>query len=116
MSSLYVRLGVLVGFGALVASAIASAQDGKKDRSNEPGDVPVFNSVEGRTMVISIRPDGARIEKGEVVCELDAGALKDRLGVLEIVMQGATSDVQGARIAREVAAMAITEYKEGTFA
>jgi multidrug resistance efflux pump len=116
MSSLYIRLGVLAGFGVLVAGAIASAQDRKTDRSDGPGDVPVFNSVESRTTVISSRPDGARVEKGDVVCALDAGGLKDRLAIQETVMQGAISEANGARIARELAAMAVTEYKEGTLA
>ena len=66
-------------------------------------------------VVLSSRPDGARVAKGEIVCELDPTELKNRLAIQEIVVRGAEADVHGARIAREVAALAVTEYKEGTF-
>jgi multidrug resistance efflux pump len=75
----------------------------------------VFNVVEVRTTVVFAKPEGARVEKGELVCELDPTALKERLAVQEIVIRGAEADLQGARLAREVAEMAVAEYTQGAF-
>jgi multidrug resistance efflux pump len=78
--------------------------------------VDVYNPVDGRVRVISSRPDGARVGKGDVVCELDPAELQDRLASQEIVVRAAEAGRQGARLAREVAVMAVTEYQEGLFA
>jgi HlyD family secretion protein len=67
-------------------------------------------------VVVSSRPDGARVAEGDIVCELDSTELKDRLATQDLVVRGAEADVHGTRIAREVAALAVTEYKEGLFA
>jgi hypothetical protein len=100
----------------LLAVAIAAAQDRESvTRAAGPAAVEVFNPVEGRTTVTSSRPEGAKVEKGEIVCELDPGALQDRLTSQEIVVRGALADVQASRLAREAAVMALTEYKEGRF-
>ena len=37
----------------------------------------VYCQVEGQTTIISILPEGTRVKKGELVCELDSPALKD---------------------------------------
>ena len=60
-------------------------------------------------------PEGTRVEKGDIVCELDPSELRDRLATEEIVVRGAEADVVAARIGREVAVMAVNEYKDGTF-
>ena len=115
MLSNLTRIGALVGSTALLAVAVASAQDRKAVESGGRTGVAVFNSVEGRTTVLSIRPDGARVEKGDIVCELDPAEVQDRLVNQEIVVRGAEADVQGARLAREVAVIAATEYMRGIF-
>jgi multidrug resistance efflux pump len=117
MVSNRMRIGCLVCCTALVAISIAAAQDRKAGDSSGQGQggVAVFNSVEGRTTVLSIRPEGSRVEKGDIVCELDPGELRDRLAGEELDVQGALADVQGARLAREVAGLALTEYQEGRF-
>ena len=38
-----------------------------------------FCNVEGGTSIIFILPEGTRVKKGELVCELDSAALKDSL-------------------------------------
>ena len=38
-----------------------------------------FCLVEGGTTIIMIKPEGTRVKKGEVVCELDSAALNDQL-------------------------------------
>jgi multidrug resistance efflux pump len=110
------RIGFLMSCTALVAVSIAAAQDRKAGESGGQGVVAVFNSVEGRTTVLSIRPEGTRVEKGEIVCELDPTERHDRIASQELVVQSALADVQGARLAREVALIALNEYKEGSLA
>ena len=39
----------------------------------------VFSGVEGSGMILSIVPEGTRVKKGQLVCELDSAALKDQL-------------------------------------
>jgi hypothetical protein len=115
MSSTFARVGLLGGLAVVFSGLIAGAQD---RAGVEPGGqkvLIVFNSVEGRTTVITSVPDGTRLEKGEMVCELDPSPLRDRLAVQEIVVQGVDTDVQAARIAREVAIMKVQEYTNGLF-
>jgi len=109
------RLGLVAGIATLLAGAIALAQERKGGEPAGGGRIDVFNSVEGRVVVVTSRPNGARVENGDIVCELDANELGDRLATQEIAIRGAESDVHGARIAREVAVLAVIEYQEGTF-
>jgi len=109
------RLGFLAVVAIVVAGAIALAQDRKSTEPAGQGGVAVFNSVEGRTVVVTSRPDGARVEKGDVVCELDPSELRDRLASQDSAVLGAQADVNGTRIAREVAVMTLIDYKEGGF-
>ena len=116
MSSNWKSLGAGLGVVTILVCAIASAQDRKANAPAAVESVDLFNSVEVRSTVLTSRPDGARVEKGDVVCELDPADLKDRLACQDIVVQGASADVQGARLEREVAVIALTEYKEGLYA
>jgi HlyD family secretion protein len=115
MSSNVKRLGLLAGLPALLAGAIVLAQDRPSGEATGQPKVDVFNPVEGRVVVLTIRPGGSQVAKDDIVCELDSTELKERLATQELVVRGAEADVHGARIAREVAALAVTEYKEGTF-
>ncbi len=114
MSRNLMRLGIFVGTAALVG-AFACAQDRNVGRALGRASVDVYNPIEGRITIISSKPDGARVVKGEVVCELDTSELQDRLASEELAIQAAEADVRGARLAREVAAMAVIEYQEGLF-
>ncbi len=115
MSSNVARRGLLTGLAVLFAGVIAWGQDRRQTEAAGPNATDVFNVVEGRSVVIKSLPEGTRVEKGDIVCELDPSALRDRLATAEIVVQGAEADVHAARIGREVAVMALNEYKEGTF-
>jgi multidrug efflux pump subunit AcrA (membrane-fusion protein) len=75
----------------------------------------VFCEVEGQTTIISIVPEGKRVKKGDVVCELDSAALRDSLTNQKISTQSADAAYQNAVLTREVAEIAVTEYEEGTF-
>lgn len=115
MSSSIMRLGLLSGLAILLGGVIAWAQDRKEIEPAGRDRVDLFISVEGRTIVIASLPEETRVEKGDVVCELDASELIDRLATQEIVVRGAEADVHATRIAREAAFMAVSEYKDGTF-
>lgn len=76
----------------------------------------VYCKVEGvGTTIISIVPEGTRVTKGQLVCELDAAALKDQLTNQVITTKGADAAYQNAKLTREVAEIGVTEYIEGIY-
>ena len=75
----------------------------------------VLCQVEGSTTIISILPEGKKVEKGELVCELDSASLRDNLTNQKIATQGAEASFQNAKLTREVAEIAVKEYEEGIF-
>lgn len=109
------------GFVTFVAAAAllappapAPAQQAPRHPSHDG--VGVFNHVESRTTVTACpKADGARVARGDLVCELDPADLRDRLRTQEIVAMGAEAAYQNARLSREVAEIALTEYLEGVF-
>ena len=115
MLSKIARRSLPVGLAVLLAGMIVWAQD--RPGAEPPGrdSTDVFNTVEGRTVVVTSVPEGMRVEKGDLICELDPSELRDRLATEEIVVRGAEADVVAARIAREVAVMAVIEYMQGSF-
>jgi hypothetical protein len=83
---------------------------------NEPppnGAVDVHCLVEGGTTVIKMVPYGSTVKKGQVICELDSAALRDRLTNQQINELSAQSNCENAKLTREVAEVAVTEYVEG---
>jgi HlyD family secretion protein len=101
----------------LDSASIAQAQGppATSPKTGEHQPLRVFNLVEGRTRVLSLKPEGARVKKGEIVCELDDTRNKAALGAQELVVRAAEADRDCTRLAREAAEMAVTEYLEGTF-
>jgi HlyD family secretion protein len=75
----------------------------------------VYSNVEGRTTIIKIVPEGAKVKKGEVICQLDSAALRDSLINQRITARAAEAAYENAKLAHEVAQLAITEYKEGIY-
>ncbi len=75
----------------------------------------VYCMVEGQTTIINIKPEGTRVKKGDVVCELDSASLKDQLVNQRITTESAKANYQNAKLTREVAEIAVTEYTEGIF-
>jgi len=74
-----------------------------------------FCQVEGLTTIISILPEGTRVKKGQVVCELDSARLKDQLVKQMTAVQRAEAAYQNAILTREVAEIALIEYVEGIY-
>jgi HlyD family secretion protein len=75
----------------------------------------VFCEVEGGTTIIMIVPEGKRVAKGDLVCELDSSALRDQLINQEITTKGAEANYENAKLTRQVAEIAVTEYLEGIY-
>ena len=71
MSSNVKRLGLLAGLATLLAGAIALPRIGR--RANPPAKAVSTSSTRSRAAWSSStsRPDGARVAKGDIVCELD---------------------------------------------
>ena len=53
-----------------------------------------FCNVEGGTTIIMIKPEGTRVKKGEVVCELDSAALRDSLTNQKITTEERQSELR----------------------
>jgi len=70
--------------------------------------------VEGQTTIISIKPEGSAIKKGEIVCELDSATLRDRLTNQQLAEKQSELESHRAEFARETAELALREYVEGT--
>ena len=75
----------------------------------------VLCQVEGSTTIIMILPEGTKVKKGDLVCELDSASLNDSLTNQKIATQGAEASFQNAKLTREVAEIAVKEYEEGIF-
>ncbi len=71
--------------------------------------------VEGTTTIIMILPEGTRVKKDELVCELDSATLRDNLVNQKITTESAEANFKNATLTREVAEIAVTEYVEGIF-
>jgi hypothetical protein len=86
-----------------------SAQDRKADEPAARKGVDVLSPVDGWTRFLLIRPEGSRVEKGEMVCELDSSSLKALCVKQAITTKGAEAAVQNARLTREVAEIALKD-------
>jgi multidrug efflux pump subunit AcrA (membrane-fusion protein) len=75
----------------------------------------VYCLVEGQTTIISIKPEGSRVSKGELVCELDSASLRDQLVNQQITTKSASANFENAKLTREVAEIAVVEYEEGIY-
>jgi RND family efflux transporter MFP subunit len=72
----------------------------------------VYSNVEGQTTIIKIAPEGRRVKRGDVIAELDSAALKDQLINQRITTRSAEANFLNAKLTREVAEIAVMEYKD----
>lgn len=97
------------------------------------GNSILSSNVEGTTTIIKIVPEGTIVKKDDVVCELDASALRDKAKQQEITVNTADSaevkakttldetlnqgqrDIQAAVVKMTVAQKTVIKYKEGEF-
>ena len=64
--------------------------------------VVIKSEVEGRPTILSLVPEGTRVEKGDLLIELDASSLRDNLVEQEIRVQNSDAAYVGARENLEV--------------
>ncbi len=74
-----------------------------------------FSSFRGQTTVIKLAPDGSRVKKGDIVCELDSAPFQEQLIDHRITSTTAAANYEDYKLAREVAEIAVREYEEGVF-
>jgi HlyD family secretion protein len=71
--------------------------------------------VEGQTTIIMILPDGSAVKKDQIVCQLDSSSLRNKLFNQRITQKSAERTFDNAKLAREVAEIALIEYVEGIY-
>ena len=100
----------------------------------EPRDqITLRNEVEGRTSIVSLVPDGSLVKAGDVLVELDASTLKDRIIDQDILVQKADaayisskeslavsenqarSDIDKAELALRFARQDLQQYVDGIY-
>lgn len=59
--------------------------------------ITLRNEVEGRTSIVRLVPDGSMVKKGDLLVELDASTLKDRIIDQDIAVQRAEAAYIGAK-------------------
>jgi HlyD family secretion protein len=59
--------------------------------------ITLRNEVEGSTTIVSLVPDGSLVKKGDLLVELDASTLKDRIIDQDIAVQRADASYVGAK-------------------
>lgn len=68
----------------------------------------------GETTIASLVPEGTRVKPGDLVCQLDATALRDQLTTQTINVMSAQATYTNAQLTREIAEIAVSEYQLGT--
>ena len=99
------------------ALACASALGAVPATAQTPAADPaaVVSPVEGASRFAMIRPEGSRVSRGDVVCELDRGGSRTGRDGGSLVVRQARSAYDQARLTREVAEIAVNEYVQGIF-
>ncbi len=73
----------------------------------------VFCGVAGPRSVRMLKPDGSKVKKGDVVCELESDWFNQELPRQQVKEEAAKTSWDNARVARELAEQAVTAYVEG---
>ena len=75
----------------------------------------VVCDVEGGAAIVRIVDEGTRVRKGDVVCELDSARLSNMLTDQRVSTGVAKAAYETAKLAREIAELAVIEYADGIF-
>jgi HlyD family secretion protein len=70
-------------------------------------------SAKGSTTILEIVPDGARVQKGDVLCELDSSDYEELARQQQINVDQGRADYEAARLDLESEEIALREYREG---
>jgi hypothetical protein len=108
---------ILSLMAAFAAGVPTTAQDAKGPEARPDGDRTsnVICTVEGGGTILWLPPVGVQVKKGDLVCELDASALNDRLIEDAIAVKRADGEYKTTRLAHEAAMLAVKEYPESTY-
>src|SRR5690606_5052562 len=79
------------------------------------GSARVSSPIEGQTTILMLPPEGTRVVEGQLVCELDSAALKDRLANQQVAVERAGADRDNAAKSLEVAELNVREYRDVTY-
>lgn len=90
------------------------AGDAEAPDMNQGRGVKVYSNVQG-AKISSIVPDGSKVRKGQVICQLDSAALEDHLVNETIAAKTAAASYVQAKLTREVSELAVVEYVEGIY-
>ena len=75
----------------------------------------VTNPIEGATTVVSIVPEGTKVEAGQIVCVLDAAGLRERLQFQRLAIERAIAEASRAEHDLTVAEEEVKEYLEEVY-
>jgi HlyD family secretion protein len=119
--------GCLLASGAaVVALEAGTAQDEPRPASTpdlpqepvqakSPAGEPVLNQLKGQSKLLSILPNKTKVKKGQLICEFDSSKFEDELPDQTIRVSVAQNAYESARLAREVAEIAVREYTQGVY-
>lgn len=77
--------------------------------------VQIKCEVAGGTTILSLIPDGTRVEAGDVLARLDSSTIEESLNLQKIAVEKAQASYIQAAKDFEVGKIAVREYLEGTF-
>ncbi len=91
---------------AVISQPSVKAQAGQpfphpQEQDKSPHGVTVVCQVEGGGRILSIVPEGTHVKRGDLLCELDASSLKDRLTERDVAVKLCEIELQQARLAHE---------------
>ncbi len=108
------------GYGAGVAVTTGQVVQAKGERSTTnparqkdrsiAASTTVSTPVKDKTSILMIVPNGSRVKKGELVCELDSASLRDSLTNQQITTKSAEAIFANATLRREAAEHDVTAY------
>ncbi len=84
-------------------------------RSRNGSQLAVTPIAPAPPMILSIVPEGTRVKKGEVVCEIDSSAFQDALQIQKIRHEQASAWVAQARSILEAELIAERAYEHGIY-
>lgn len=92
-------------------SSSGGGRGGRGGRGNtgQPEEKP------GSTRIISILPEGTKVKKGQIVCELDSASFRDELKAQRIRHLQAKAWVEQAKAILEVNQITLREYRDGIY-
>ena len=99
----------------LAAGRVASTQSTEIRCMLERLDLPGQNGslASGASTILSLVPDGAIVQKGDVLCEMDASDYSELVRRQQIVVEQAGADRMQALLALDVAKISLEAYRDG---